>query len=285
MKFNKLLFGPAGFGGSNLIQVPTLSKNPTADAILAVKRAGLDTLEIEFVRQVYLKNISEEKFDEIKNNAQKLDFPLSIHAPYFINLNAKEEPKLQNSYRYILDSLEVGEKIGARIVVFHIGFFLKDDPKEAMKRVEKELSHLEDKFKGEVLLGTELVCKKTQIGSLEEILSLYDKLDHKFIFPVIDFAHLHARENGYFKLQKNLDNTFEILKSYPDMVNRMHIHLSGINYTEKGERNHLMFNEADIPYKNILQGLKDINAKGTVICESPDPALDAILLKKEYERL
>jgi len=285
MKFNKLLFGPAGFGGDDLIQIPISSKNPTSDAIPAIKKAGLDTLEIEFVRQVYLKNSSQEKLDEIKNNAKKLDFPLSIHAPYFINLNAKEEIKLQNSYRYILDSLNVGEKIGARVVVFHIGFFLKDDPKEAMKKVEKELLYLQDKFKGDVLLGTELVGKKTQIGSLEEILELYDKLDHKFLLPVIDFAHLHARENGFFKKQSNLDSTFEILKSYPDVVERMHIHLSGINYTEKGERNHLMLKDADIPYKKVLEGLKDIKARGTLICESPDPAKDAILLKKEFEKL
>ena len=285
MKFNKLLFGPAGFGGSNLIQVPTSSKNPTADAIPVTKKAGLDTLEIEFVHSVYLKNSIQEKLDEIKSNSKKFDFPLSIHAPYFINLNAIEEIKLQNSYRYILDSLEVGEKIGARVVVFHIGFFLKDDHAQVMKRIEKELLYLQDKFKGNVQLGTELVGKKTQIGSLEEILSLYDKLDHKFLFPVIDFAHLHARENGFFKSQKNMDNTFEILKSYPDVVEQMHIHLSGINYTEKGERNHLMFQEADIPYKKILVGLKDIKAKGTVICESPDPALDALLLKREYDKL
>jgi len=285
MKFNKLLFGPAGFGGSDLIKIPTSSSNPTSDAIPSIKKAGLDTLEIEFVHSVYLKNSTKEKLDDIKNNSKKFDFPLSIHAPYFINLNAKEEIKLQNSYRYILDSLEVAEKIGARVLVFHIGFFLKDEPNQVMKRIEKELLYLQDKFKGDVLLGTELVGKKTQIGSLEEILSLYDKLDHKFILPVIDFAHLHARENGFFKLQKNLDNTFEILKSYPDVVSRMHIHLSGINYTEKGERNHLMLKDSDIPYKKILERLKDINAKGTLICESPDPVSDALLLKRTWERL
>jgi len=285
MKFNKLLFGPAGFGGDDLIQIPSSSTNPTADAIPIIKKAGLDTLEIEFVRQVYLKNSSKEKLLEIRNNANKFDFPLSIHAPYFINLNAKEEIKLQNSYRYILDSLNVGEEIGARVVVFHIGFFLKEDPKIVLPIIEEKLHYLKDHFKGDVLLGPELVGKKTQIGSLEEILSLYDKLDHKFLLPVIDFAHLHARENGFFKKPSNLDNTFEILKSYPDYTSQMHIHLSGINYTEKGEKNHLMLQDADIPYKKILDGLKNIKARGTVICESPDPLNDALLLKKEYERL
>ena len=285
MKFNKLLFGPAGFGENPLLEIPKESKNPTADAIPVIKKAGLDTMELEFVHSVYLKNSSQEKIDEIRNNAHKLDFPLSIHAPYYLNLNAKEEFKLQNTYRFILDSLNVGEKIGARVVVIHTGFFLKDEPREVMNRMEKEFTYLQDKFKGSVLLGTELVGKKTQIGSLEEIFEFYDKLDHKFVLPVIDFAHLHARENGFFKSQKNLDNTFEILKSYPDYTNQMHIHMSGINYTEKGERNHLPLSESDFPYKKILEGLKDIKARGTVICESPDTARDALLLKKEYEKL
>lgn len=285
MKFNKLLFGPAGFGGNDNIDIPSNSKNPTADAIPAIKKIGLDTMEIEFVRQVYLKSSSPDKLAEIKANSEKFDFPLSIHAPYFINLNAQEEQKLQNSYRYILDSLNVGQKIGARVVVFHIGFFMKEDPKLVLPKIEKELHYLQDKFKGDIFLGTELVGKKTQIGSLDEIFNLYDKLDKKFILPVIDFAHLHARENGYFKKQSNLDKTFEFLKSYPEVVSQMHIHMSGINYTEKGERNHLLLDESDFPYKKILEGLKDIKAKGTVICESPAPVADALLLKKVYEKL
>jgi deoxyribonuclease-4 len=61
--------------------------------------------------------------------------------------------------------------------------------------------------------------------------------------------------------------------------------MSGINYTEKGERNHLMLQESDFPYKKVLEGLKDIKAKGTVICESPDTAKDALLLKKTWEKL
>jgi len=65
----------------------------------------------------------------------------------------------------------------------------------------------------------------------------------------------------------------------------MHAHISGINYTEKGERNHLMLEESDMPYKEILKKLKERKACGSIICESPIPYLDAQLLKKEYEKL
>ena len=96
MNIDKLYFGTAGFGGVS-DNIPNNSKNPTAYSIPLISKIGLDNLEIEFVRQVYLKNASDEKLNEIKNNSIKYDFPLTIHAPYFINLNANEEQKLINS--------------------------------------------------------------------------------------------------------------------------------------------------------------------------------------------
>jgi len=283
MNFKKLNFGPAGFGGS-ILEIPKNSKNPTADAILEVSKIGLSAMEIEFVRSVYLKNSLPEKLSAIKNNAINSKVNLSIHAPYFINLNAKEEYKVNNSHRYILDSLNVGQQIGARVIVCHIGYFLKEEPKKVLETISNEISIIKDKFKGDVKLGIELTGKKSQVGSIEEIFYFLDK-HPKFVMPVIDFAHQHARENGFFKDKKNISSFFDKLKSYPKIFNDMHIHMSGIAYTEKGERHHLPFREADFPYKNILANLKDNNAKGTVVCESPKIVEDALFLKKVYEDL
>ena len=133
-KFKKMNFGPAGFSGSTL-EIPKSSKNPTADSIPLIKDIGLSALEIEFVRNVYLKNASEEKINQIKQNAIDNDISLSIHAPYFVNLNAQEEQKIINSKRYILDSLNVGQKIGAKNIVVHIGYFLKQDPKKVLENI------------------------------------------------------------------------------------------------------------------------------------------------------
>lgn len=284
MKFNKLHFGPAGFSGSDL-NIPTSSKNPTADAILEISNVSLSALEIEFVRQVYLKRSSIDKLTEIKKNSENKNVALSIHAPYFINLNSDEEHKIINSHRYIIDSLNVGQEIGANIVVVHLGFFLKTEPKLAIENVTKEIEKIFEKTKSHTILGAETVGKKSQIGSLDEVLYFYDHLDKKRFLPVIDFAHLHARENGLFKDPKEIKKVFDQLKSYPDILNRMHIHMSGIEYTEKGERKHLIFQDADLPYKQILEQLKENNVKGTIICESPETIKDCLFLKKEWEKI
>lgn len=284
MKFNKLHFGTAGFGGSDL-SIPQNSKNPTADAILELSKMSLSALEIEFVRQVYLKRSSQEKIQEIKENAINKNIALSIHAPYFINLNSNEEQKVINSHRYILDSLNVGQEINANVVVVHVGYFLKTEPKIALDNVQKEIEKIFEKTNSKTVFGAETVGKKTQIGSLEEVLYLYDHLDKKRFLPVIDFAHLHARENGLFKDPKEITKVFDKLKSYPDILNRMHIHLSGIEYGEKGERKHLLFKDADLPYKKILEKLKENDVKGTIICESPDIINDSLFLKKTWEKI
>jgi len=283
MTFKKLNFGPAGFSGS-VLDIPKNSKNPTADAIPAVSKIGLDNLEVEFVRGVYLKNSPIEKLNEIKTNSIKYNIPLTIHAPYYVNLNAIEEQKLINSQRYILDSLNVGQMIGARLVVVHVGYFLKQEPKKVLENIANQIQIIKNSFDGCVKLAPELTGKKTQVGSLDEIFYLWDKFPD-FIQPCIDFAHQHAREVGYFNNPKNIDSFFEELNTHSKIFKDIHIHMSGINYTEKGERNHLVFEEADFPYKRILEKLKDNKAKGTVTCESPNTIEDGLLLKEVYDKL
>jgi len=45
--------------------------------------------------------------------------------------------------------------------------------------------------------------------------------------------------------------------------------MSGIEYSDKGERKHLKLDESDMNYKELMKTLKDYNVAGTVICESP----------------
>jgi len=40
----------------------------------------------------------------------------------------------------------------------------------------------------------------------------------------------------------------------------LHIHLSGIAYGPKGEKNHLVMEEADLDFRNLLRALHDSGA-------------------------
>jgi len=288
---NKFYFGTAGIPGVSNGPLPKI-KDQTISGIYQVSSFNLDALEIEFVRGVYLKPSNKEQMVEIKKIATEKNILLSIHCPYYINLCSLDTEIIRNSIGYITQSLIVGQLIGSRIALFHAGFYQKQERQEVLDKIstgiEKIITELDKRGnKEKISIGLELTGKEIQVGSLEDIFYFYDKYKAEGVLPVIDFSHQHARQNGYFNSQKNTSTFFEKLSSYPDYLKQMHCHMSGINYSEKGERNHVMLEDKanDFPYQKILEKLVDAKAGGTIISESPIPHSDALLLKKEYEKI
>jgi deoxyribonuclease IV len=103
------------------------------------------------------------------------------------------------------------------------------------------------------------------------------------VLPCIDFAHLHARlgdgkMNSYDEWISMLDLYRKSLGK--KSIQKMHIHLSGIKYGPKGEMNHLVMEEADLEFKNLMRALKDSGAQGRIMCESPVLEVDALKFKQ-----
>jgi deoxyribonuclease-4 len=126
--------------------------------------------------------------------------------------------------------------------------------------------------------------KQTQFGTIEELIRLCNELDG--MSPCMDFAHWHARTG----VQNSYDEFISIIRQFEDglgkeAVKNMHIHFSGINYGQKGERNHLNLLESDLRYEELLRALIDCGVEGTVICESPNLEEDALLLRDTFHRL
>ena len=57
-------------------------------------------------------------------------------------------------------------------------------------------------------------------------------------------------------------------------LNNFHGHVAGINYGEKGEKNHLIFEESDFNYQDLLKAFKKFDIKGAIVCESPNIEID-----------
>ena len=104
------------------------------------------------------------------------------------------------------------------------------------------------------------------------------------VAPCIDFAHLHARTgkiNSYDEFMDVLDQVEDKLGK--EGLESMHIHISGIEYGNRGEKRHLNLEDSDFHYIELIRALKIRQAKGIVICESPNLEEDALLLKQTYE--
>ncbi len=178
----------------------------------------------------------------------------------------------------------MAEKCGAKSVVFHCGYYGKSSPEQTYETIKKGLKDVLSILRSErnrVVLRPETMGKKSQFGSLEEILFLCRELDG--MLPCIDFSHLHAR-NGkanhyreFLRILKKIEKKLGM-----SAIKKMHIHISGVAYSKKGEIKHLILNESDFHYDEWVQAFKDFGARGMVICESPNLEQDALMLKELY---
>lgn len=273
----ELLFGTAG--------VPRSAQaSSTTSGIERIAELGLGCMELEFVRGV---RMNEAGATSVAETATSRGIKLSAHAPYYINLNAHEPEKIRASQQRILQTARIASLCEAKSVVFHIGFYLGDPPEEAYDTVKKYLTETLNQLKREnnkITIRPEVLGKRSQFGTLDEIFSLCSELEG--LAPCIDFSHWHAR-TGKFNSYKEFASVLSQLEQQLGRaaLDDMHIHLSGIHYGDKGELKHLNLKESDLRYTELLQALKDCQAKGIVICESPNLEEDALLLQATYQAL
>ena len=266
---------------------PATTPRPGTPAAIEYSRLlGLDHLEIAWVQSV---RVSDEMCATIKAAAEAHGITLSIHAPYYINLNSQSADLMRKSDERLLAAARKGFLAGACDIVFHPGSYHDQPPEEVYERVAEKLRELRallDSEGVEVTLRPETMGKPAVFGTLEETLQL--SRDIPGVLPCIDFAHLHARAgqiNSYEEFVAVLDAVDAALGERG--LHNLHAHMSGIAYGPRGERHHLPLNEADLQYRALLQALVDRGARGTVGVEAPEPfhVADALTLQATYRRL
>ena len=253
----------------------------TVNGLKQAHALGITAMEIEWVQRV---PTNPERLEEIRATAEELGIALTVHAPYFINMNALEEKKIINSKNLILLAMESAQAVGARSVCVHPAFYMKMDPKIAYENVRRHTDELmvEVRKRGlTVNLAYETMGKPTQFGSLKEVL----KLSKEFgLYPCIDPDHMHARTNGEWNTTKEWNTMFDLYVEYlgKKALKHVHMHYSGILYTEKGERKHLPLLESDANWHDFVSVLSDRGIEGNVVCESPLLEEDTLRMQQNY---
>lgn len=256
----------------------------TVEGLKHAKKLGITAMEIEWVQNV---PSSPERMKEIRTTAEKLGMTLTVHAPYYVNLNSPDRAKLEASKWRVINALKMSELAGVSSVCVHAAFYLGLEPKKAYANVKKAvadiLSH-KKKYFPNVNLGLETMGRAAQFGTLEEVLKISKEFD---LYPVIDPAHLHARYNGKVN---SAPEWHEMLDAYETQLGtaalkNMHMHYSGIDYGPKGEKKHLPLQKSDAKWKEFLKVLKERKVGGVVVCESPLLEKDTLLMQKTYSAL
>ncbi len=258
---SKIKFGPGGLG-------------PVKDAVKNLERfyeLGLRACEVEFTYGPYIKK--EEDARRIGKRAKELGIMLSIHAPYFVNLNSKEEEKIEASKKRILKCCEVASWLGAKRVVFHAGFYMGNDKGEVYEKIKEgivEVMAEVEKEGWDVEICPEVMGKVNVFGSISEVGRLVEETGCGFC---IDVAHVLARY-GRYEFDR-IEKAFSAKK--------WHVHFSGIEFGEKGERKHLMTGVED--WEKVLSWVKGLDKDVVLICEAPDPVGDSVVGLGVWEKV
>ena len=277
-KPKELMFGPSGIPhGAEPRDLMT--------GFSHLKKLGLSCNEVLFVHSVFLKR---EDAPQVKESAEKNGIFLTAHGSYYINLNAAEKQKVGASKGRILQACRIGHVAGISSVTFHPAFYLKQEPKIVYDKVKVEMKKIVDELQDEgvdVWVRPETTGKPTQFGTFDELLKLSSELEQ--VLPCIDFSHIHARNNGG---HNSYEEFKELLSKYENVLgrealNNMHIHLSGIEYGEKGEKHHLNLQDSDMQYEELARVLKEFKVKGCLQIESPNQEDDALLMQKVYKKV
>lgn len=277
MPSKNLLFGTGG--------IPRSTKGKTSvSGIERIRELSLDCMELEFVQGV---RMGEKGAENVLKASLKENVALSVHAPYYINLNSYDREKLEASLERLYQAARIGSLCGAQSIVFHAAFYQKSSKEHTYRKVSEALEKLTGQLRDEeipAILRPETMGKRTQFGTLEELLALSAEIEG--VMPCLDFCHMHAREgkeNSYPEFTEILSKVEDALGK--EGLSNMHMHVSGVEYSSSGERKHLNLNESDFNYSDLMRVLKEFKAQGRVIMESPILEQDALMLRKIYKEL
>lgn len=251
----------------------TSSTNNILAGLDRIKELDLDGIEIEFTHGV---KMSSELAFKVKDALLKYDLTSTIHGPFWINLNSKEDEKIEASKKRILDSVIKASELGAKSVTFHAAFMHEDSSDVVSSKVRDALLEILDETRrldiDHILISPEVTGKETQFGSIEQLINLTNMLDNKIKF-CIDFSHNYARtlgsENGSDAYERIITSIIANLGT--EFLQNLHMHTGGILYGPKGETKHRPLDlEVEFEWKELFKVLKKYNVSGWITIETPD---------------
>lgn len=276
-------FGPAG----NCDRFYEENHKATLEAPAWLAAQGLDAFEYSAGRGV---SLSEKTARAIGQQARLHGVALSIHAPYYINCAAAGPEKREKSIQYLLDAARACCWMGGERVVFHVGSPVKLKRQEANRLAARTalaaLDRLEQAGLGHIRLCPETMGRPSQLGTLEETLELC-ALDPRFI-PTLDFGHLHTMGLGALKTRDDFRRVLDKLLAAlgQDRARNFHAHFSHIEYTGKGEKRHMRFQDPGYgpDFALLAPLLHEYRLEPTIICESSGTQADDALTMQRLWR-
>ena len=278
-------FGPAG----NSEQFYNEGHKTSLEAPKWLHDMGLSAYEYSFSLGQFL---SDEKAIQLKQEADKYDIKVSVHAPYYINFCNPTEQAKYNNQKFLYSSAHCLKLMGGEHVVFHPGAQMKMSREEALSNLEKNIKEFLDLFEDQkefdgIYLCPETMGKYSQVGNPKEIFEICTYSDR--LIPTLDFGHINCIMQG--KLQTKQDY-LDILNMGLDTVGEQkmknfHMHFSKIKFNEKGEIAHQTLDDVQYgpDFEPMIDAVLELGLEPDIICESKGTqAIDAQKMKQYYTK-
>ena len=298
--FKKPLFGVAGFPPA-FFESTYRRKRENIFAWLG--SLGLDWIELQNTYGVKMKDEQAYIYKEL---AQTYHIGISLHAPYYITLASADQGVVERSKERILQCCRLAINIGANRIIFHPGHFPGKTPEDrngAVEKIVEGLNSIEAEIPEGIYIYPETAGKRTQIGSVEEIITICKEV--KYARPCIDVAHVHGFEGGTIK---SMESIFSILTAIEnglgrDYLENTHFHMYPVEIDHNGEKRHKAFedrienqqielfqDEEDNRYyplpEHFIAAIKRKKMFPVVVCEARDSQeRGALLMKRIYENV
>lgn len=266
------LFGTSGFPPSFLNE----HKGRREAIFYWLKDYGLDWIELQNTRGVKMPNEQAELYSRL---AMEYGIGISIHAPYYITLASADNEVKNRSLERIMQCVALCERLKCERIIFHPGHFPgsgEEDRKSAVKKIITALKELKNDIPQNVFIYPETAGKKSQIGSVEEIVQICSEIT--YAIPCIDLAHVHAFRDGSLVCKESICEIIDFLFQHcgEEKIDKLHCHMYPVEVYAHGEKRHVTFD--DVP-KNVQMSLF-----GNVLGDSYFPrAEDYISAIKEKE--
>src|SRR5205809_1534893 len=274
--------GEIRYGPGGLPEAPTFE-----EAFAALRAEGYRACEIGFVSGFWLDYETAPLFGAA---AAAADVVLSVHAPLAAFMGHADRGKKFKMALGMLDhTAGLAQACGARLIVFHPGFLLGRERKQAIADVVDQLGDLRERLEGKgrlVPFGVEVMGRVRELGTVDDVLAIASQVD--FVRPVLDFAHMHATSDGAFTDVDSFASALEATDAVIEPGAPFHIHFSDIAYANRKETKHLPYGEGTLRAEPLRDALERFERPATVISESPDEkstqTIGAVLLGESAAR-
>ncbi len=254
---------------------------------------GLDAFEYQCGRGV---KVSADSAAQLKEEADKHNITMSLHSPYFVNIASSDPTIVENSMKYIMQSVEAANAMGARRVVVHMGAGGNVERAVGIANSKRFISAMYAKLDemgfSHIHLCPETMGKVNQLGTVAETIDVC-KIDERLI-PTLDFGHINSRNAAASlikgepvrKLEKAdyveiIDSIRKHLGEY--RAKSFHCHFSKIEYTKGGEKRHTTFADTEYgpEFEPFAEAIRELSLTPIIICESSGTQdVDALFMKK-----